>query len=88
MIRHPRFGVSSQSLLGPQRNARPVLFAVRCVAHVAALSVFSKNVAPGEKPKMEGVIEQRVTAFFVSLLIGADQLNCSRPQRISFLSRF
>ena len=43
---------------------------MRSVTHVSALTVFSKNVAPGEKPKLEGVLEQRVTSFLVHILIG------------------
>ena len=43
---------------------------VRTVSHVSALSVYSRDHAPGEKPKLEEVKEQRVTAFFVHILIG------------------
>ncbi|XP_067929937.1 band 3 anion transport protein-like [Watersipora subatra] len=44
---------------------------VRSVAHTSALTVISKNNAPGEQPKLEKVIEQRVTNFGVHVLIGA-----------------
>lgn len=43
---------------------------VRTVAHVSALSIYSRTHAPGEKPKLLGVKEQRVTNFAVHLLIG------------------
>ncbi|XP_046565227.1 anion exchange protein 2-like [Haliotis rubra] len=43
---------------------------VRTVAHTSALSVFSSTHAPGEKPKLLYVIEQRLTNVMVSLLIG------------------
>ncbi|XP_048237893.1 anion exchange protein 2-like isoform X2 [Haliotis rufescens] len=43
---------------------------VRTVAHTSALSVFSRTHAPGEKPKLLYVIEQRLTNVMVSLLIG------------------
>ncbi|XP_041374597.1 anion exchange protein 2-like isoform X2 [Gigantopelta aegis] len=43
---------------------------VRTIAHVSALSVMSRTHAPGEKPKLLGVIEQRVTNIMVSVLIG------------------
>nr|XP_002736672.2 PREDICTED: anion exchange protein 2-like [Saccoglossus kowalevskii] len=43
---------------------------VRSVSHTTSLTVLSKTHAPGEKPKIEGVIEQRVTALFVNILIG------------------
>ncbi|XP_077997828.1 band 3 anion transport protein-like [Glandiceps talaboti] len=43
---------------------------VRSVSHTASLTVMSKTHAPGEKPKIEGVIEQRVTALVVNMLIG------------------
>ncbi|CAG7833125.1 unnamed protein product [Allacma fusca] len=44
---------------------------VRAVAHTTALTVWSTNNPPGEKPKIVGVIEQRLTSFIVSLLTGA-----------------
>ena len=43
---------------------------VRSVTHTGALSVFSKTHAPGEKPRLMFIHEQRVTAFLVNLLIG------------------
>ena len=43
---------------------------VRSVTHTGALTVFSKTHAPGEKPKLVRIHEQRVTAFMVNLLIG------------------
>jgi hypothetical protein len=43
---------------------------VRSVTHVSALTVFSKTHAPGEKPKLLEVKEQRVTNFLVHVLIG------------------
>ena len=51
-------------------NVTLLSVSVRSVTHVSALTVFSKNVAPGEKPKLEGVLEQRVTSFLVHILIG------------------
>ncbi|CAG5130391.1 unnamed protein product, partial [Candidula unifasciata] len=43
---------------------------VRTVAHISALSEYSRTHAPGEKPELLGVKEQRVTNFAVHLLIG------------------
>ncbi|XP_067890887.1 anion exchange protein 3-like isoform X2 [Heterodontus francisci] len=43
---------------------------VRTIAHVNALTVMSKSTAPGEKPKIEEVKEQRVTGTTVALLVG------------------
>jgi len=43
---------------------------VRSVAHVSALSVFSRTHAPGEKPRLVQVFEQRLTALAVHILIG------------------
>ena len=50
----------------------PVMCAatVRSVTHVASLTVFQKNQAPGEKPKLDGVLEQRMTGVAVHILIG------------------
>jgi len=45
---------------------------VRTVAHVSALSEYSRTHAPGEKPQLLGVKEQRVTNFAVHLLIGEE----------------
>jgi len=47
---------------------------VRSVAHVSALSVMSRTHAPGEKPKLVDVKEQRVTALFVHITIGISVL--------------
>ena len=43
---------------------------VRTMAHVSALSSYSKTHAPGEKPHLIGVKEQRITNFAVHLFIG------------------
>ncbi|MGH0122892.1 UNVERIFIED_CONTAM: hypothetical protein FKN15_008817 [Acipenser sinensis] len=42
---------------------------VRSVTHVNALTVMSKATAPGEKPKIREVKEQRVTAMMVAVLV-------------------
>lgn len=42
---------------------------VRSVQHLQALSIFSRRNAPGEKPKLEGIYEQRVTNIAVHFLI-------------------
>ena len=47
---------------------------VRSVAHVSALTVFSRTHAPGEKPKLLGAQEQRVTGIVVHILIGLSVL--------------
>ena len=43
---------------------------VRSVSHVSALSVFSTTHAPGEKPRLIEVKEQRLTGLTVHLMIG------------------
>ncbi|XP_067887152.1 anion exchange protein 2-like isoform X2 [Heterodontus francisci] len=43
---------------------------VRTVTHVNALTVMSKSVAPGDKPKIQEVKEQRVTGLVVAVLVG------------------
>ncbi|KAL8182974.1 UNVERIFIED_CONTAM: Anion exchange protein 3 [Gekko kuhli] len=43
---------------------------VRSITHVNALTVMSKAVAPGEKPKIEEVKEQRVTGMLIAGLVG------------------
>ncbi|XP_029314379.1 anion exchange protein 3 [Cottoperca gobio] len=43
---------------------------VRSVTHVNALSVMSKATAPGEKPMIQEVKEQRLTGLFVAVLVG------------------
>ncbi|XP_053956545.1 anion exchange protein 3 isoform X1 [Anastrepha ludens] len=43
---------------------------VRSVTHVSALTVMSRTHAPGESPRIIDVKEQRVSGFFVSLMIG------------------
>ncbi|XP_058987889.1 anion exchange protein 3 isoform X2 [Musca domestica] len=43
---------------------------VRSVAHVSALTIMSRTHAPGESPRIIDVKEQRLSGFFVSLMIG------------------
>ncbi|XP_053184081.1 anion exchange protein 3 [Scomber japonicus] len=43
---------------------------VRSVTHVNALTVMSKATAPGEKPVIQEVKEQRLTGLFVAVLVG------------------
>uniref|UniRef100_A0A8C4E4I1 Anion exchange protein n=1 Tax=Dicentrarchus labrax TaxID=13489 RepID=A0A8C4E4I1_DICLA len=43
---------------------------VRSVTHTNALTVMSKSVAPGDKPRIQEVKEQRVTGFLVAVLVG------------------
>nr|XP_022325247.1 anion exchange protein 2-like isoform X2 [Crassostrea virginica] len=47
---------------------------VRTLCHVSSLSVYSRTHAPGEKPKLIKVREQRVTNIAVSLLLGLSLL--------------
>uniref|UniRef100_A0A667ZKM8 Anion exchange protein n=1 Tax=Myripristis murdjan TaxID=586833 RepID=A0A667ZKM8_9TELE len=43
---------------------------VRSVTHVNALTVMSKAVAPGDKPRIQEVKEQRVTGLLVAIMVG------------------
>ncbi|KAK6165534.1 hypothetical protein SNE40_022447 [Patella caerulea] len=43
---------------------------VRTIAHVSSLSVMSRTHAPGEKPRLIEVKEQRLTGILVSVMIG------------------
>ncbi|XP_050987506.1 anion exchange protein 2a isoform X1 [Labeo rohita] len=43
---------------------------VRSVTHANSLTVMSKAVAPGDKPRIQEVKEQRVTGFLVAFLVG------------------
>ncbi len=43
---------------------------VPSMSHLNALSVYSKTYAPGEKARLERVLEQRITAFSVYILLG------------------
>ncbi|KAM3860224.1 anion exchange protein 2-like [Diretmus argenteus] len=43
---------------------------VRSVTHANALTVMSKAVAPGDKPRIQEVKEQRVTGLLVAILVG------------------
>ncbi|XP_078489426.1 band 3 anion transport protein isoform X2 [Ciona intestinalis] len=44
--------------------------AVRSITHTNSLTVMSKTQAPGDKPKIEGTKEQRVTVFVVNACLG------------------
>ncbi|CAF1474126.1 unnamed protein product [Adineta ricciae] len=56
-----------QSILGlPWFVAATVL----ALTHVNALKIMSENSAPGEKPKFEGILEQRVSALLMAILTG------------------
>lgn len=43
---------------------------VRSVTHVSSVTIMSRTHAPGEKPHITEVKEQRVSGFIVSLLVG------------------
>uniref|UniRef100_A0A1A8ILL6 Anion exchange protein n=1 Tax=Nothobranchius kuhntae TaxID=321403 RepID=A0A1A8ILL6_NOTKU len=43
---------------------------VRSVTHVNSLTVMSKAVAPGDKPRIQEVKEQRVTGLLVAVMVG------------------
>lgn len=43
---------------------------VRSIAHASALTVMSRTHAPGEKPHLIEVKEQRLSSFLVAVLIG------------------
>ncbi|XP_070492636.1 band 3 anion transport protein-like [Chironomus tepperi] len=43
---------------------------VRSVTHVSAVTIMSTNHAPGDTPKIVDIKEQRLSGFFVSLMIG------------------
>ncbi|XP_014681091.1 PREDICTED: anion exchange protein 2-like [Priapulus caudatus] len=47
---------------------------VRSVAHISSLTLMSRTHAPGEKPRIIDVKEQRVTNFVVSVLLGLTAL--------------
>ncbi|XP_048869442.1 anion exchange protein 2b isoform X2 [Brienomyrus brachyistius] len=61
---------------------------VRSVTHVNALTVMSKAVAPGDKPRIQEVKEQRVTGLLVALLVGLSivigDLLCQIPIAVLF----
>ncbi|CAF4570375.1 unnamed protein product [Rotaria sp. Silwood1] len=60
-----------QSILGlPWFVAATVL----ALTHVNALKLMSENAAPGEKPKFEGILEQRVSALLMAILSGLSVL--------------
>ncbi|XP_077966486.1 band 3 anion transport protein-like isoform X3 [Styela clava] len=44
--------------------------AVRSITHTNSLTVMSQTQAPGEKPKIEATLEQRVTCFLVNAALG------------------
>ncbi|XP_058121392.1 anion exchange protein 2 isoform X1 [Anopheles ziemanni] len=43
---------------------------VRSVTHVSAVTIMSRNHAPGDAPHIADVKEQRISGFFVSLMVG------------------
>lgn len=55
---------------------------VRSVTHANSLTVMSKAVAPGDKPRIQEVKEQRVTGFLVAFLVG-EWLNFKDDKYIS-----
>uniref|UniRef100_A0A3Q2VP12 Anion exchange protein n=1 Tax=Haplochromis burtoni TaxID=8153 RepID=A0A3Q2VP12_HAPBU len=61
---------------------------VRSVTHVNALTVMSKAVAPGDKPRIQEVKEQRVTGLLVAILVGLSivisDLLCQIPLAVLF----
>lgn len=53
---------------------------VRSVTHVNALTVMRTAIAPGEKPQIQEVREQRVTGVLIASLVG-ENMHLARPQR-------
>lgn len=47
---------------------------VRSIAHVASVTIMSRTHAPGEKPHIIEVKEQRVSGLFVSVFMGLSVL--------------
>lgn len=52
--------------------------AVRSIVHTSALTVMSRTHAPGEKPHLIEVKEQRLSALVVSILIGKSEYNSTK----------
>lgn len=50
--------------------------AVRSIVHTSALTVMSRTHAPGEKPHLIEVKEQRLSALVVSIFIGKHMVIC------------
>jgi anion exchange protein len=55
---------------------------VRSIAHVSALTVMSRTHAPGEKPHLIEVKEQRLSALVVSILVGLSVLMSPLLKRV------
>ena len=55
---------------------------VRTIAHVSALSVMSRTHAPGEKPKLLEVKDQRVTNITMNVFIGMLDVCFNLPQGV------
>ncbi|RZC41851.1 band 3 anion transport protein, partial [Asbolus verrucosus] len=55
---------------------------VRSIAHVSALTVMSRTHAPGEKPHLIEVKEQRITGLTVSILVGLSVLMSPLLRRV------
>ena len=60
---------------------------VRTVSHIGSLTVLTGSLAPGVKPKLDHIKDQRVTNFAVSLLIGMYIFNiCDKsPQKVPYV---
>lgn len=54
---------------------------VRSVTHVNALTVMRTGVAPGDKPQIQEVREQRVTGVLISCLVG-EHVHLARPRTL------
>lgn len=59
---------------------------VRSVTHTNALTVMSKAVAPGDKPRIQEVKEQRLTGFLVAVLVGTTSACAAAVLQISVRS--
>lgn len=55
---------------------------VRSIAHASALTVMSRTHAPGEKPHLIEVKEQRMSALAVSILVGLSVLMSPLLKRV------
>lgn len=55
---------------------------VRSVTHVNALTVMRTAIAPGDKPQIQEVREQRVTGVLIASLVGEPGLPTDLPSRV------
>ena len=61
---------------------------VRTLTHINAVTIMSQNDAPGEKQKIVGAREQRITALISHILLGKGVFDSKKTKNLKIIKIF